>query len=402
MVQPVNAFQQGQRAFGGGLQQVAALGQLQQQTQQRQQQQAQKAQQQQFYGALREAATSGDYSGISQQYPQYIDQIKKAQDYQTGLKQAGAEKFLGQAYGALDRGDTEGLTRIIEQNRDVIDQIGDPSFTAETALQMAQENPESLKKIIKGSYQLSGGDIEKLGITDPVLQQMGTGAMSGYSYDPATGQFTIQDDIKKLLTDEAAKKAEQGKKLEFKDVKDLQDKVTSLTKDASATKIAADQLATLGKLKNPAAQTALLTKFMKTLDPASTVTATEQGMVANASGPAEAIAGLINKVTGQGPLSEDVINDIIVTGQSLANDAIRGSDTAVREYMDVYGHTVDDETKEKLFQRIPKLLEVTGATPETPTEPQQTAPPAAIAHLRANPELIDQFEQYYGYRPEGI
>ena len=166
MVQPINAFQQGQQAFGGGLQQVAAIGQLQQQQQQRQQQQAKQAQQQQFYGSLREAATTGDYAGVSQEYPQFIDQIQKAQDYQTGFKQAGAEKFLGQAYGALDRGDTDGLTRIIEQNRDVIDQIGDPSFTTETALQMAQENPDNLKKIIKGSYQLAGGDLEQLGIKD--------------------------------------------------------------------------------------------------------------------------------------------------------------------------------------------------------------------------------------------
>ena len=348
---------------------------LQQNYQQQQQQQAEQQRQAQFRMGLQQLDPNDPAAAqaLAQQYPGQIEQIQGFQGFANEQQQMQVRDAAGGMITAAQSGDPELLQQTIDQYAPVISGTGNPSITPEVLKRIARNKPETFLQMMKGSYGRAGGDLKQLGIEDKVLQQMGTGAMAGYSYDPATGNFSIQDDIKANLIKDAEKKASKEGQLGFKEVKELQGEVTKLTKDANAIKVAAIQLSTLGKLKSPAAQIALLTKYMKTLDPNSTVTATEHGMVASASGPAEALAGLINRVGGTGPMSESVINDIIVAGQSLANDAIRGSDSAVRDYMDVFGDKVDEESREKLFKRIPEVLEVTGIIPETPP-PATTTP----------------------------
>ncbi len=49
---------------------------------------------------------------------------------------------------------------------------------------------------------------------------MGTGEMSGYVFDPATGEYSISPEIKEALAQKAQGKVEEGAKLSAKDIKD--------------------------------------------------------------------------------------------------------------------------------------------------------------------------------------
>lgn len=153
MVQPVD-YTRGQQQFDY----LGLMNLLQQQQQQGQQQERQQA----FSNALQQGQQAGnlDYQALMSQFPkqqQFLINMQNQGNLQTQLQQTNAGADAVNLYRALDRGDTAGAQAIIEQNANDINSLGDPSFTAQTALEMLQNNPEQLKNTALNIATMAGG-----------------------------------------------------------------------------------------------------------------------------------------------------------------------------------------------------------------------------------------------------
>lgn len=180
--------------------------------------------------------------------------------------------------------------------------------------------------------------------------EQGTGEMSGYAFDPSTGRYKTDPSI-------LAKVTTRPEKLKMSDIRDINNDVTKLTQNAVGVREGAKSLIDIGDNPSPAQAVASIFKFMKALDPTSVVRQEEQGLVAQASGPMEAFAGYINKITGGGPLTQEVMRDIIKTATGLANSAIEENDSVVRSHISVFPE-LSEERKSAMLNRIPKALDV--------------------------------------------
>ena len=88
----------------------------------------------------------------------------------------------------------------------------------------------------------------------------------------------------------------------------------------------------LADVDNPAANVAAIFSFMKALDPTSVVRESEQGMVFQASGPAEQFASYMNQLFGRGRITEESAKNI----REAAYAALMGSKVAARQQYDRY------------------------------------------------------------------
>ena len=126
-----------------------------------QQQQQQQERGQQFQQAL--GGVEGqplDYGQLMQKFPEQADlliKMENQQQFRNQLQNTNAGADAVNLYRALDRGDNQGAAAIISQNANDINGIGDPSFTADSAMQMLQNNPEQLKSAALNIARMSGG-----------------------------------------------------------------------------------------------------------------------------------------------------------------------------------------------------------------------------------------------------
>ena len=180
--------------------------------------------------------------------------------------------------------------------------------------------------------------------------------------------------------------AEEGKKLSFSEITTLQDKVGNIVNSPIEVRNAANNLNKLREIspENRAAQVGIVYSFIKTLDPAGVVRESEQGMLANAGGPAEAFAALINRTAGQGPLTPGMINEIVQTGEALANQSIEGAEEALVDYLGAYGDTLDSDTKNRMYNRLPSPF-VEPVTPEE-SAPGTLPPPPPGTQIASGPD----------------
>ena len=196
MVQPVNylrelGFGDPQQKYQQGAQLGQQIGrgllgmedrQLRQQEAQRQEQLRQK--EQAFNTELSTTLESGgDLNELLTKHPQKFEQIKQYQDYQTQLKQTGAQDMAGKVYLALERNDPNTVRSLLNtpEAQSMISGMGEQELTPEVVNQMITEDPEGLKDLALGTYRFSGGDLSRLGIKDPA--KIGkTAAVSDYEY----------------------------------------------------------------------------------------------------------------------------------------------------------------------------------------------------------------------------
>ena len=297
------------------------------------------------------------------------EQTQKAYDFKSQQEKDLVKDASGKLLQVGMLGKPELLDQAIDQLADVIGNTGDPSMTPEVMKQRARENPEQFIQGMAGVYNASGGKAADYGYKQekPTLKKMGTGAMSGYIYDQESGQYSITPEIEEHLKIKAEEKAEEARirsgrdkgKLKLSDQRGIQSDVTNMVKDATNIKKSAKRLRRLKEVDNPAAQVAIIFDYMKALDPDSVVREGEQGLVASASGPAEKIAALINKASGQGPLTSEVIDDIILTSETLADEAINSSEETVNKYLNAYGNSLPEGFRQRLYKRIPTALKPT-------------------------------------------
>lgn len=205
---------------------------------------------------------------------------------------------------------------------------------------------------------------------EPKEYEQGKGVMEGFAFDRSTGRFSIAPEVKsRLLT------RPQGD-LKMSDIRDINNDVTKLTQNAVGVREGAKALIDIGDSPTPAQAVAAIFKFMKSLDPTSVVRQEEQGLVANASGPMEAFAGYINKLSGQGPLTPEVMRDIIKTASGLANSTIEETDAVVKSHISVFPE-LSNERRKAMLNRIPSLVKIpeffdvrANVGPDLPTMPE--------------------------------
>lgn len=184
--------------------------------------------------------------------------------------------------------------------------------------------------------------------------EQGKGKLEGYSYNPDTGIFSIQPEIKAALSKKALAAATSKKKLTARGRQSINKDVTSLLGNTQEVAKSARDLAALESSGSAAAQLAAVFKFMKSLDPTSVVRESEQGLVYSAQGVAAQFAGKLNNLIGEGKLTSAGFRDIVQTAEALANSSISASKTEVDGYLDAYEDAIPESFKGKLRDRLPE------------------------------------------------
>jgi len=187
MVQPINFLQNLDtaplRTFTSNInalqqnQQNANLLQQQefQQQQQQQQVEAQAAQEklgQEFGADLQAFYKNGDTLGLITKYPQFRDRIQQQSDFRQTLIDNDAGRVASQMFNSLDRGDTASAFALLEANREKMNNLGDPNFTADAFRQMIVEDPEQAKALAKSTAELTGVNTGGLNSKDEARREL--------------------------------------------------------------------------------------------------------------------------------------------------------------------------------------------------------------------------------------
>lgn len=247
---------------------------------------------------------------------------------------------------------------IMERAEFISQNGGDPTQT----LQMLEATPEGQANWAKFLLAQNASKDQLSALKDMSSQtakyQMGAGGMSGYTFNPENGQFTINEDVKLSLANKAREKLMNKSKLTMKDKQGVNKDVTSLIKDSVGVYNTANDLQELGALGGGPASIALIFKFMKALDPQSVVRESEFATAENSSGVPEGIRNLYNKVMEGEKLGDEQIAQFISTANALADSSTSASRKEVSSYLNAYGDSMPDDFKAGLSERIPALIGV--------------------------------------------
>ncbi len=228
---------------------------------------------------------------------------------------------------------------------------------------MASQDPDGLNSELMNDIAISENaktymDLFGLEQKEGQSLKQATGkGLEGYIFDPNTGSLTINPALQRQLSADASRLSEK-EQLGAKDISGINDKVTALTKDVSGIADAASSLDALKTSSSPASQIAAVFKFMKALDPTSTVRESELGLVYGAQGAAQGIANKINSLMGAGGLSEQGFQDIVTTSKELANSAITSSNTAVTDYLNVIQDNMTPKQYQRMIGRVPSSFDI--------------------------------------------
>ena len=240
-----------------------------------------------------------------------------------------------------------------------------PSKYMEYVQRLSQGDQTAVEEIMAMNDAFVQAGIVK-GDKAPELKQ-GTGSMSGYSFNPSTGEYSIDPKLKAQMDADKAKAQKQAGQLTPKDIAGVNDKVTALTKDVRGIVASAKSLDGLKTRGSAASKLAAVFKFMKTLDPTSVVRESEQGQVYAAQGAAAALAGKLNQLIGEGALTEQGFQDVVDTAKTLANSAVEASQGEVASYLDVLADKITVSDYNKLKARVPELIDISSSGAGTPT-----------------------------------
>ena len=189
----------------------------------------------------------------------------------------------------------------------------------------------------------------------PKMKQ-GTGDMSGYAFNPSTGQFSASEQILNKINSPQVE-------TDPKTRRDINSDVTKMISDSQKVRSSAqdlDRLTSLAEKNTKAsgqAAMALVYKFMKTLDPGSTVMQGEYASAEKTSGVPEAVRNVYNKLATGQSVSIPSMKGFVRTAQELANSAIDSSTGVTDSYLNTYGDTLNKGFVSKLMQRLPSKFE---------------------------------------------
>lgn len=312
---------------------------------------------------------------VSIKYPAFRESLMQAFNI-TSPKTEGIAK---EAYRRLLT-DPGNAAQYLQDGIDEVRAAGGSPDTMTKDLQMLQQNPEGALENIGLAFAGMAPEEHKALTQEKEKFKMGSGPMAGYAFDEATGQYSIDPEIKTQLIADAEKKAAKTGMLTSKEVAGVNDKITALISDVSGAYNAAIDLQKLEEGSSPTDQLAAIFKFMKSLDPTSVVREGEQAMAQRTGGPADAFIGYVNQLQGEGKLTPTAFGNMVNTAVNLANSAVDTGNEAVTSYLSVLDDKISARDLTRLQNRVPKRIVVSAGQPATAEDDQ------ALEWARNNPD----------------
>lgn len=332
---------------------------------------AQQAMQADFAFAL-DSENPNDMAKFAMKYPGLSEKAQSAYKFTNDKTKAEAQKGFGLAITAKDE-----------------NQAAEYLFDTAKQLEVMGANPENT---IKAAQALRSGEMDLLtlqkhvAVTDPDTWnnyqkfldsqksadlQQGTGKMSGYAFNPETGDYKVNQQLMDKVN-AAKKKGGLDAKTRLSINKDF----TQLTKDTKLIRNTAQDLGKLATMKSGPASIAMVFKFMKALDPTSVVREGEFAIAEQSSGYPEAIRNMANKIMSGEKLGENQIKEFVTAARGLANSAITSSEVEIDSYLNTFEDTLTPGFKKSIRARIPKRFEEDG---DKPLVEEVTVPPTMTA-----------------------
>lgn len=271
-----------------------------------------------------------------------VAKAKKAQEAEQAAQKEKESAIAGQKNAAMKLA--------------AMEQTEDPNIKEQLFIEAYQLSPNFVKGFIDSHKSVS---------EDKTKLQQGTGDMSGYSFNPDTGKFSLQEDIAAALKEKAAAMSAEKTALDAKDRLSINKDVTGLISGSNQIYKAAQDLKTLKASSSPTSQLAAVFKLMKALDPTSVVREGEQDQARSTGGAADYLIGYATKLQGGGSLPEGVFTDMVDTASNLANSAIVSTEEEINDYLDTFGESIPTDFKESLKRRVPKKIAAPSKTYQT-------------------------------------
>jgi hypothetical protein len=204
----------------------------------------------------------------------------------------------------------------------------------------------------------------------PKYSQATNKDMRGWAFDESTGTYSLDPNYSDFLATDAGRLAGMDM-LGAKDVVGVNDKVTTLIKDSVGINKAANDLVALETSGTTSDQIAAVFKFMKAMDPTSTVRESELGMVYSAEGAAQGFANYVNSLIQGKKIDAEGFKKIVNTAKTLSNSAAEASTGEVDKYTNVFSDNITPKQLNAIKERVPGMFEITPiASTPTPTNAQ--------------------------------
>jgi len=302
-------------------------------------------------------------------------QVNPAMAAQLQQQKQKAEQLKLQQSAAIQKRKQESINRIgplLEKEEEAISKFETleeaNAYLSRRYRELSQTNPELAeamgnepldKEHFEQARSIHGDDPDK------AKYQQGTGKLAGYVFNPETGKYSVNQEIRDTLNSITPDQVVDAKtRLQIN--KDL----TTLTKDTKLIRNTAKDLDGLSKIKSGPASIAMIFKFMKALDPTSVVREGEFATAENSAGIPEALRNTYNKVMSGGRLGDIQSAQFVDAAKRLANSAIESSNSEITNFLNTFEDTLPKGFKDALQKRIPQPFELEadqdGKMPELP------------------------------------
>jgi hypothetical protein len=205
------------------------------------------------------------------------------------------------------------------------------------------------------------GALQQTGFLTSDQAQPKQKAEGGMVFDPDSGTFSVDPVAKKRLNDLAELKLNRNVVLDASDRQSINKDITSMIKDTVGIRNTAQDLERLGNIGGGPSAIAMVFKFMKALDPQSTVREGEFTTAEEAAGVPDRVLNIYNKLVSGERLGEGQVKEFVKTAKQLANSAIDSSTTEVNKFLDTFEESIPGSFVKKTKDRLPGRFDVGSA-----------------------------------------
>jgi hypothetical protein len=188
--------------------------------------------------------------------------------------------------------------------------------------------------------------------------------------DAAQEQPSALDNVKLQIEQTKLKQMNQTGRLTTTEIRGLNNDVGKITGPVAEIHAAATSLGSLKKSGSATDKVAAAFKFMKALDPTSTVRESELDALANSGGPLATVAGLLLQAQGAGGMTDAIFQQIVNTSQTLANSAVESATGELEGYLGAYGERIPTKQNDSFRKRMPSMFSTQEKETMTATNPQ--------------------------------